>query len=267
VITLVIASPKGGVGKTTVSLNLSYAMAKHGFRVLLVDTDPQGAIGLGISEKLKAVPGFAEYVTQDVPLERLRVKTKMAGLDLLVLGQIPAQFTTRFGSLLEDGRAFSKLIAEAKPAYDLMIIDSPCGFNGPTMGAFKAADYVISPVQAEPVCVRSIPQLMNVLSFVRKEGAPVMMLGFLISMWQKDHQTSQDIVNELQSRFPERMLFRTMIPRDNIFMKASEMGVPLGLLSRRLPPQAFIFEQLAFEIEKRLQLGQEGDDEPISLLD
>lgn len=264
---LVVASQKGGVGKTTLTLNMAYAVAKRGWRVLVVDSDPQGAVGLGLSEKLERASGLAEYVVGDGDLNELAIRTKLGDLSLLVRGRVSPQFTPQFASALEDGHVFSQVLQEAEGQFDLVVIDVPCGFSGVSLGAMRVSDFVISPVQAEPVALRSIPQLLQVLQWFQKEGHSVQMLGFVMSMVQPDDPISAEVIEEVRNKLPSQLIFETMIPRDNVFLKASAAGVPLGLLSRRPPVQANIFDRIALELEDRLSLHEGIDDEPLSLLD
>ena len=264
---LVVASQKGGVGKTTISLNLAYAMANRGWRTLLVDTDPQGAIGLGLTEKISQAPGLAEFTVRREPLSKLVIKTRLSTFRLLTLGQMSAQYTPQFNAALADGSVLHRLIQEAQGDNDLMLIDTPCGFGGSSLGALRVCDFVLSPVQAEPVALRSIPQILEVVAWLQEEGYPLQIVGLLVSMFQSHDETSAAVVEEIRTHFPEQLLFKTVVPRDPSFLKASAAGVPLGLLSRRPPAGARVFEQLAFELEERLAMYEESNDGPISLVD
>lgn len=265
--TIVVASQKGGVGKTTVTLNLSYALAKRRWRVLVVDADPQGAIGLGLSDKLERTPGLAEYIVGEGSLEQLAIRTKLGELSLLVRGRVSPQFTPQFSAALQDGSVFSRLFQEAASLYDLVIVDTPCGFSGISLGAMRHADHILSPVQAEPVAFRSVPQLLQVAKWLKKEGSAVQVAGFVMSMLQLDDPVSAEVAQELKDNFPSQLVFETQVPRDRIFLKASAAGVPLGLLNRRPPAEAAIFDKLAIELEEKLALHEELNDEPLSLLD
>lgn len=264
---IVVASQKGGVGKTTLSLNLSYALAKRGWRVLVVDCDPQGAIGLGLSDKLEGAPGLAEFIVSKGDLSSLAIQTRLAGLSLLVRGRVSPQYTPQFASALENGTVFQRLYEAAKDSYEIVLVDTPCGFSGITLGAMRHADYVISPVQSEPVSLRSIPQLLQVINWFQREGHSLQMSGFVMSMLQDQDDISQSVAQEMLDTFPQDLLFNTHIPRDSVFLKASAAGVPVGLLSRRPPAQANLFDTLALEVEERIALHEDFEDEPLSLLD
>jgi chromosome partitioning protein len=265
---LSVVSQKGGVGKTTISLNMSYALASRGCRTLLVDVDPQGAIGISLTQKVQTSQGLAEFIAQQKPLRSVVVATRLPQLHLVPLGQLSSQYTQQFGAALSSGVEFQRLVREAQSFYDLVIIDTPAGFNGPTVGAMRAADFALSPLQAEPIALRSISQLLEILTWLREDGHSIMLAGLVVSMWQANHPVSNAVVAELRKKFPSRALFQTMIPRDPVFLEASAAGVPLGLLSRRAPAQSMVFEQLAIEVETRLSLQQkEPGGGPMSLVD
>lgn len=263
---LAIVSQKGGVGKTTVALNLSYSLATRGCRTLLVDVDPQGAIGISLTQKVQSAQGLAEFIAQQKPLKSVVVATRLPQLHLVPLGQLSSQYTQQFGAALSNGMEFKRLVQEAQSYYDVVVIDTPAGFTGPTVGAMRACDFALSPLQAEPIALRSISQLLEILTWLREDGHPIMLAGLVVSMWQANHPVSNAVVAELRKKFPSRALFQTMIPRDPIFIEASAAGVPLGLISRRSPAQAMVFEQLAIEVETRLSLQQketEGGPRPL----
>ena len=151
--TLAVASAKGGVGKTTVALHMSHALAERGWRVLLVDTDPQGAIGLSLSRKVSQAPGLAEYVTGQAELAELVVQTRLPTLRLLPVGQLHPEDTLAFANVLANGAVLKQIASHAEEATDVLIIDTPCGFGGITLGALRVATHVLSPIQAEPVAL------------------------------------------------------------------------------------------------------------------
>lgn len=265
---MTVASQKGGVGKTTVSLNLGFALAKRGWRTLIVDSDPQGAIGLSLSRKLSGARGLAEYVAGRHSLPQLLSATRLPELSLLPVGQIAVQDTPGFGAVLSDGRIFRDLGAEASALFDVVVIDTPSGFQGITLGALRASSHVLSPVQAEPIALRSLSQLLEVVSSLREEGCEVELLGLLLIMMQMRQSSSLSVADELWAELDD-LVFQTVIPRDPAFLDASAAGVPLGLLGRRPPFVAATFDQLASEVEGRMKLNATEDsaNAPIPLVD
>lgn len=265
---LTIASPKGGVGKTTVALNLGYALARRGWRTVVVDTDPQGAIALSLSKNLTRLPGVAEYAAQLAPAARLVVDTKLPELKLIPVGRVAVDDAVGFGAALADGRALQDLVADLEGRHDVIVFDTPSGFVGPTVGALRASDGAIGVVQAEPIAARSALRVFEMIRALEEGGSPVRLLGLLVTMLQARDTHSLEVAEELWKSLPSETVLEMSIPRDPIFLEASAAGVPVGLLSRRAPPAALLFEQLAAEVEQRAPLaGKDETDGPISLVD
>ncbi len=263
-----VASQKGGVGKTTVTLNLGFALAKRRWRTLIVDTDPQGAIGLSLSKKLAGAAGLAEYASGRRALAETLASTRIAELSLLPVGQVAPQDTPGFGAFLADGRVLTRLIDEAMGRFDVVLFDTPSGFQGITLGAIRASGHVLSPVQAEPIALRSLSQLLEVINAIRDEGVKVELTGLVLVMLQMRVSASLSVADELWTQLGE-LAMQTTIPRDAAFLEASAAGVPVGLLGRRPPVVAATFDQLAAELEGRLQLlrPEDRDNAPIPLVD
>ncbi len=269
---LVIASPKGGVGKTTVSLHLSFALAGRGYRTLLIDCDPQGAIGLSLSKKLTRSVGFHEYVRSGADLDQVTIKTRIDNFHLLPVGQLPPIETESFSAALSSGEQMERLLADAGHAgpggYDLVIFDTPCGFGGITLGAMRVASHVLSPIQAEPIALRAVTQILELVAALRAQGNSIEVVGFLVTMLQLRQNESYGVAQEVWEKFPERLLFDAHVPRDPVFLEATAAGVPVGLLRRPPPPVTHVFDLVAAELEMRLGLAQATEsDGPQPFLD
>lgn len=262
-----VASQKGGVGKTTVTLNLAYTLAKRGWNTLVVDADPLGAIGLSLSKKMTQAVGLYDVLSGQVSVGQAIVRTRVPDLSILPVGQVPATDGMRFHEYLETGEALRELLQETN--FDVVVIDTPSGFVGSTIGAMRASDHVLCPVQSEPVAARAMLRTFDILADLRKKGARVELLGFLLTMVHAQAGTSQAIAHDLKKNLPEGMVLDVMIPREAIFLEASGAGVPLGLLQRRPPVEARVFDRLVEEVELRagLQAQVEDDREPVRLVD
>ena len=263
-----VVSQKGGVGKTTVALNLAYAMARRGTRTLLVDLDPSGSIGLSLTRRVAKAPGVAEFASRTAPLDKLLIETRLNELMVLPAGQISPLRAHEFTAALSSGEILNHMCRSLQDDVDIVIFDTPSGFGGSTLGALKAADFAVCPVQAEPVAARLVLRVLDLIAGLRDEGAHVTLAGILITMLQQQSKPSSTVAEELWQSLPKDLLFRTSIPRDGAFLDASAAGVPIGLLRRRAPPVAMAFEQLAAELEQRIGLApRESRDEPIALVD
>lgn len=268
-----VASQKGGVGKTTLALNLAHALAVTGDRVLLADTDPQGAIGLSLRSRTGAAssPGLAGFLVEGQPLEQVVVRTRLPALSLLPIGPMLAEDSHALATHLADGRELGRLREAARAeGYDVLLLDTPAGLGGITQGALRASDWVVTALAAEPIALRTFPQLLQALGAVRRDGAGAQLAGAVLTMVQLRNATSAAVASEAWAKLPEDKVFGTTIPRDPIFLEASAQGVPVGLMSRRPPPIAALFEQLAEELRAKIDLRDtsesERDEGPISLL-
>lgn len=266
---LTIASQKGGVGKTTVALNTAFALARRGWRTLVVDTDPVGAVGLSLTKRMAEAAGLAEYVARTHTLSQVIVQTKLRELAVLPVGRVAPDEGMAFQALMADGAILSRFLTEVGGRFDLVVFDTPSGFGGSTLGAMRVSHRVMCPVQAEPIAARSVLRVLDVIGALRDQGSQVQLLGFLITMLQSRDQSSMAVAEDLWRSLPRDLILDASIPRDPVFLEASASGVPVGLLRRRAPPASLIFDQLAAEIESKSGLAEtkEGEDDPIALVD
>lgn len=262
---IAFASLKGGVGKTTTALNSAYAFARRGARTLLIDTDPQGAIGLSL-EGVAERPGLAAAVGSGGPLPDV-VKTRLAELHLLPIGFVDALDIDRFALDARSSDVLNRIVERGQNEYDVVLFDTPAGLGGMTRLVLETVDSVVAVVQCEPLALRALPRLLELLGSLREAGRACSLLGVASNMGSFRDPVMLACLEELWSLYRDHV-FDTAIPRDNVFLQASRAGVPLGLLSRRPPPAAAVFDSLVAEIEGRLGIMEGGsDDGPIRLVD
>jgi chromosome partitioning protein len=253
-IRLSLVSQKGGVGKTTLALNLSYALAARGHRVLLVDTDPQGAIGNSLPNGVTQSAGLWEYAKSDQSLAGLVTRTRLPKLHLLVTGELRANDHEPYAQAICAGDTLDQLVVEATGHYDITVFDTPCGLAGIPRAVMQRSTDLLSPLQAEPLALRSVHQLLDVVGGLRSEGIDVRLAGFVLTMLQLRNETSSRVAQEVWNQFPAEYVLETTIPRDPVFLSAGASGVPVALLSASPPPMASRFDQLALELEPRLRI-------------
>ena len=267
---LVVASQKGGVGKTTLSLNLSLAFASAGYNTVLLDTDPQGAIGLSLSKSLTTRAGVADCVAGEASVAEAMVQTKVPGFALMPVGKLAPAETHSFGAAMADGKRFHWLLEAVSDEHgaDLVVVDTPCGFGGITTGALRACTHVISPIQAEPIALRSVTQLLEMVKALGEDAEVARVVGFVLSMLQTQDERSLQVARDVWDMFPRDLLFDVSIPRDGVFLEASGAGVPVGLLRSPAPPVTHVFDLVAAELARRMELApSRKSDGPQSLLD
>jgi chromosome partitioning protein len=256
VISIAVSSQKGGVGKTTVSINLAHAFARMGLKTLLVDADPQGSVGLSLTRQSRMLSGFYDYLTDPgIALDRILVPTRLETFSLIASGQASDYEVggTPTGSHLARCRTFLRSI-EVR-GFDVCLIDTPAGLFGLTADIICSADCVLVPQQAEPLGIRSIPKMLEGLNRLRVIHPRLQVLGVLMTMLQQDLSESRDSVMALRQLLPAELIFRTMVPRDELFVKASARGLPVGVLEEGQGALA-VFDSLRAEIESKL--GRHG---------
>lgn len=267
-VTLAICSQKGGVGKTTVAVNLAYSMAKRGWRTLLMDTDPQGSVGLSLSEKARKCSGFYDAVNEGKDISGLILSTRMPELKVLTSGQNQSFFQLRPDGVNGEEALRGVLSRVDEIGFDVVIVDTAAGLSDYSADALRVCDYVLIPQQAEPLGIRSIPQILQGIQELRKQGKALKVAGIVLTMIQSDQAESVEVARELRNIIPSQLLLESAVPRDPAFLKASGVGVPLGLLFKKPPASALVFDQMAAELESKMKLeATEDADEYTRLMD
>ena len=260
-----VASQKGGVGKTTVALNVGLALARRMWRTLVIDTDPQGGLGLSLGASVDERPGLVEVLGGAVDPDEAVVSTRVPGLELLPLGQLRAIDEGRWMASLEDGRHLEKLFADLRARADVVLVDTPSGLGGVTAGALRASDFAL--IQAAPLAGRPVRRILELLVELRKEGAEIQLAGFVLNMLQSRRQASLDVAQESWRMFPDNVVMETSVPRDTCFLDASAATVPVAMLRRLPPPIAAIFDRLAAELEPKIGLEVPDNEAVLCLVD
>jgi chromosome partitioning protein len=216
------ANQKGGVAKTTTTLNLGVAFAEHGLKVLLVDLDPQG--NLTMSQGLN--PDSIERSMFDVLVHRLPVQEVIhhAEVDLAVSSIDLAGAELALSSMIGRERALEKALVEVKDGYDYVLIDTPPSLGLLTINALVASSGVIVPVQCEYLSLRGLVQLENTLSMIRENLNPrVEIEGILPTMYDSRTLHSREAVEILQENFGD-LVFGTKIRKTVRYAEAPVKG-------------------------------------------
>lgn len=250
-----VSSQKGGVGKTTLSINLAHAFARAGVRTLIVDTDPQGSVGLSLTRQSRLLNGFYDYLDDPtIPLDRLIVPTRLDTFSLVACGH-GGEYEPGGGMGAHLARVRGFLRGVSALGYDLCLMDTAAGLFGVTSDVVTSSDAVLVPQQAEPLGIRSVPKLLDGLNRLRVMNPRLNVLGVCLTMVQEDLEESVGAASSLRQLLPDDLVFRTQIPRDGIFVKASARGLPVGVMEDGAAT-ALVFDALRAEIEEKLNADQ-----------
>src|SRR6266705_4512424 len=219
---IVLANQKGGVAKTTTTLNLGVAFAEKGLRVLLIDLDPQG--NLTMSQGMN--PDSIERSMFDVLVHRLPLQEVVhhAEVDLAVSSIDLAGAELALSSMIGRERALEKALAVVKDGYDYVLIDTPPSLGLLTINALVASNGVIVPVQCEYLSLRGLVQLENTLSMIRENLNPhVAIEGILATMYDSRTLHSREALEILQENFGD-LVFKTRIRKTIRYAEAPVKG-------------------------------------------
>ncbi len=219
---IALANQKGGVAKTTTTLNLGVAFAEQGYRVLVIDLDPQG--NLTMSQGLN--PDTIERSIFDVLVHRLPMEQviEQCEVDVAVSSIDLAGADMALASVIGRERALQKALAPIKDRYDYILIDTPPSLGLLTINAFVAADGVIVPVQTEYLSLRGLVQLENTLAMVRENLNPeVRIIGIVPTMYDRRLTHSREADEILRENFGD-LVYATRIRKTVRFAEAPVKG-------------------------------------------
>jgi len=219
---IALANQKGGVAKTTTTLNLGVAFAEHGLRVLLVDLDPQGNLTMSQGMNPDTIErSMFDVLVHRLPLEqvieRREVDVAVASIDL-------AGAELSLSSQIGRERALDKALAPVRSRYDYILIDTPPSLGLLTINAFVAASGVIVPVQCEYLSLRGLVQLENTLAMVRENLNPnVEIIGILPTMFDKRTIHAREAIEILRENFGD-LVYNTKIRKTVRYAEAPVKG-------------------------------------------
>ncbi len=250
-VSIAVTNQKGGVGKTTTSINLAYCLNKIGHRVLLVDFDPQGNASSGLGFDKNALDTTVlEVIVGQTDITQAIIPTQYKNFDL-----VPAkpQLANAEVELAKADRRFVRLKQAMShlDSYDYIIIDSPPSLSLLTVNALIAADYVLLPVQAEFYALEGLGQLLETMQLIRKGLNPTLeLIGVLVTMMDTRTTLSKQVYEEIKKHFPGKV-FDTVIPRNVRIAEAPSHGVPVGDYDG-WSKGARAYKSLAKEVSKRI---------------
>jgi len=220
-----VVNQKGGVGKTTTTVNLAAALSEAGKFVLLVDLDPQGNATSGLGIKYRELEnGLYHALMGQSRVHDVVANTAHAGLRVVPATPDLAGANVELVSVDGRERKLSDLLDEVKHAYDYVLIDCPPSLGILTLNGLVAADHILIPVQAEYYALEGLGQLLKTVELVKENIKPELsVLGAVVTMFDGRNKLSEEVMNDLYKFFPNN-IFRSVIPRTVRLAEAPSFG-------------------------------------------
>lgn len=249
---IAVANQKGGVGKTTTTINLAAYLAKGSKRVMVVDLDPQGntTSGLGIDKQAVDVTLY-DVLMNGKHAHEAALRTSYNGVVVLPASPILAAAEVELVGASQREFRLREVLSELP--YDYIIIDCPPSLGLLTVNGLTAAESLIIPVQAEFYALEGLGQLIQTVQRVRKALNPQLdLLGVLLTMHNGRTTLSTQVHQEVKRHFPDKV-FDTIIPRNVRLAEAPSYGKPISHYDK-WSKGARSYDKLAKEVEKRIKV-------------
>ncbi len=249
--TVAIVNQKGGVGKTTSAVNLAAAVGYYGYKVLLVDADPQGnaTSGLGINKREVRKSSY-DVIVRGTAADEVIVKTAFKGLDILPSNMDLAGAELELVDMQGRESRIRTALAPVKERYDFIFIDCPPSLGLITVNILCAVDTVIVPIQCEYYALEGLSQLMNTIRQVKRLYNPLVDLeGVLLTMYDGRLNLTQQVVTEVKRFFPQKV-YASVIPRNVRLSEAPSFGKPVYYYDRN-SKGSMAYDEFAKEFLKK----------------
>ena len=222
-----VANQKGGVGKTTTTINLSTILAKKGKRIMLIDADPQGNATSGVGVDKEVELSFYDVLTNDTEIIDTLEKTAIRNLVVCPSNINLAGAEVELVSMMSREQRLKEKLDKIKERFDYIFIDCPPSLGLITLNAFTASDSVLIPVQCEYYALEGLGQLLNTINLVKKHlNKDIQIEGALLTMYDMRTNLSNQVVKEVKRYFNNKV-YKTVIPRNVRLSEAPSYGMPI----------------------------------------
>ncbi len=258
---IAVSNPKGGVGKTTTTINLAASLAIAEQRVLIIDADPAGAVSSGMGLERKSIrAGLFEFFSGSIMFKETIHKLPFIDMDIVPVNVYDSEQETRLTDLSKNRirlkRQLTGMSEAGRLPYDYILIDTPPVLNDLTMGALMAAHSVLIPLQCGYFALNAIGRLMQLIERIRKSANPDLQVeGILLNLYERGTRVSMRSLYEAKMKYNSHV-FRTVIPKNVAIGHATYQQKPVALVDIT-SPGARAYMSLADEILRKNRRSEE----------